>query len=162
MNDMPSLPSTEVAAVFSAAATTALQEMTSLDSFVTPIQTATLPGPFVTASLQLLRPIPSKLTLILRVESAKELANRYLPPRTVITEELVDDVAGEFANVIAGQAKTILKGTPYHFSLSTPEVTHTELCVTAPDTTEGILAIELDSEIGPMLLRIDLSLCPSA
>lgn len=162
MNDMPSLPPIEVAAVFSAAATTALQEMTSLDSYVTSLQPATIPGPFVSASLQLLRPIPGKLTLILRVESAKELANRYLPPGTLITEELVDDVAGEFANVIAGQAKTILKGTPYHFSLSTPEVTHTELCVTAPDTAERILAVELDSEIGPMLLRIDLPPCPNA
>lgn len=162
MNDMTSLPPTEVAAVFSASATTALQEMTSLDSFVTSIQPATIPGPFVSASLQLLRPIPGKLTLILRAESAKDLANRYLPPDTVITEELVDDVAGEFANVIAGQAKTILKGTPYHFSLSTPEVTHTELCVTATDTSERTLAVELDSEIGPMLLRIDLPPCPNA
>lgn len=162
MSDMPSLPPTEVTAVFSAAATTALQEMTSLDSFVTSIQPATLPGPFVTASLQLLRPIPGKLTLILRIESAKDLANRYLPPGTVITEELVDDVAGEFANVIAGQAKTILKGTPYHFSLSTPEVTHTDVSVTAADTAEGILAIELDSEIGLMILRIDLLPCPNA
>ena len=32
-----------------------------------------------------------------------------------------DDAAGEFANVIAGQAKTMLKGTVYHFNLSTPQ-----------------------------------------
>jgi len=156
MNDMPSLPPAEVAAVFSAAATTALQEMTSLDSFVTSLQPADIRGPFVSASLQLQRPIPGKLTLILRAESAKDLATRYLPTGTLITEELADDVAGEFANVIAGLAKTILKGTPFHFSLSTPKVTRTELSDAAPDTAEGLLAIELDSEIGPMLLRIDL------
>lgn len=162
MNDMPPLPPTEVAAVFSAAATTALQEMTCLGSFVTSLQPAEIRGPFVSASLQLQRPIPGKLTLILRAESAKDLANRYLPPGTLLTEELIDDVAGEFANVIAGLAKTFLKGTPYHFSLSTPEVTHTELCGAGPDTAEGRLAIELDSEIGPMLLRIDLPPCRNA
>ena len=48
---------------------------------------------------------------------------RYLPEGTALTDEMIDDVAGEFANVIAGQAKTILKGTPYHFTLSTPVVT---------------------------------------
>src|SRR5262249_12958799 len=37
-------------------------------------------------------------------------------------EETVRDCMGEFVNVVAGQAKTLLFGTPYHFTLSTPTV----------------------------------------
>src|SRR5262249_58456639 len=37
-------------------------------------------------------------------------------------EETVRDCMGELVNVVAGQAKTLLFGTPYHFTLSTPTV----------------------------------------
>jgi CheY-specific phosphatase CheX len=36
---------------------------------------------------------------------------------------VIGDTIGELANVVAGQSKTALKGTPYHFLLSIPTVT---------------------------------------
>jgi CheY-specific phosphatase CheX len=73
----------------------------------------------------LLRDPPGTLALVLASDTAANLAARYLPTGTALSSEIIDDVAGEFANVIAGQAKTILKGTPYRFHLSTPEVKRT-------------------------------------
>jgi chemotaxis protein CheX len=55
--------------------------------------------------------------------TAKELARRVLvevtddPPA-----DLVRDCLGEVANVVAGQAKSLLVGHPSHFTLSTPTV----------------------------------------
>lgn len=79
-------------------------------------------GPIVIAVIHLLRENAGSMLLILSPEVASQLATHYLPVGTALTEEIIDDVAGEFANVIAGQAKTILKGTSSHFHLSTPIV----------------------------------------
>ena len=64
---------------------------------------------------------------------------------------LVADAAGEFANMIAGQAKTMLKGTPYHFTLSPPTVLRNTTSALGPvDRASSVMTF--DSELG--LLRI--------
>lgn len=111
----------KVMQAFSAAVVTALQEMTRTEAF--PVSQSTPPelaGDFVVAVMRLLRSVPGNLALAMTVETAERLTERYLPLGTELTEEIVNDVVGEFANVIAGQAKTLLKGTPYHFLLSLP------------------------------------------
>jgi chemotaxis protein CheX len=115
----------EVIEAFGLAATTTLRELTQLEAVpvvgprgFTKQSTET----FVLATMRLIRTFPGTMTLVMSAQTAERLAERYLPAGTELTEDIVDDVAGEFANVIAGQAKTILKGTPYHFLLSHPVV----------------------------------------
>lgn len=121
MNTLPH----EVVEAFTSAATTALQELAQLEIVVEQVDDEaglSTRGSLVIATIALVREPPGSLSLVLAGETAAALASRYLPPGTALTAELIDDVAGEFVNVIAGQAKTMLKGTPYHFLLSTPAV----------------------------------------
>src|SRR6476646_1669850 len=94
----------EVVAAFTSAAITALQELVQIDAVDEP---ATAPSEveIVSATMNLVRPIPGVMSLLLSAESAAFLASRYLPRESSLSQELIDDVAGEFANVIAGQAK---------------------------------------------------------
>jgi CheY-specific phosphatase CheX len=60
--------------------------------------------------------------------------------------DLVRDCAAELLNVTSGQAKTLLVGTPHHFTFTTPTTT-------APP---GGAVVQYDSDCGPFALR----LCP--
>ena len=123
----------EVIEAFSTAAVTALREMTQFQALSIPQDTPSKPnGELVVAEMRLLRSVPGKFALVMTVDTAERLTERYLPVGTELTAELVNDVVGEFANVIAGQAKTILKGTPYHFRLSLPVMTRSALAEKLP------------------------------
>ncbi|HEY2787441.1 MAG TPA: chemotaxis protein CheX [Fimbriiglobus sp.] len=76
----------------------------------------------VVAEIVLRRKTPGRLRLEFPRPVLATLAVRFLPKELPLSPEILDDTAGEFSNVIAGQAKTMLKGTPYHFLLSTPRV----------------------------------------
>jgi CheY-specific phosphatase CheX len=80
-----------------------------------------------------------------------------LPAGTELNDGIVNDVAGELANVIAGQAKTMLKGTPYHFTMSIPAVSRRAGCEHSPG-----VAITFAVETSLLLLLIDLAPCPGA
>lgn len=55
--------------------------------------------------------------------TANALAARVLDGVAPAPEAgLVRDCIGEIANVIAGQAKALLAGTPYHFTFATPRI----------------------------------------
>jgi CheY-specific phosphatase CheX len=121
---MSTLPP-EVAEAFTSAAITTLHELVQIDaSTKSPGHQAAwkIDGPVVIATIQLVRNPPGSLSLVLASDTAANLASRYIPAGTSLTPEIIDDVVGEFANVIAGLAKTMLKGTPYHFNLSIPVV----------------------------------------
>ena len=146
----------EVVAAFTSAAITALQELVQID-VMDELATAPSEGEIVSATMNLVRPIPGVMALLLSAETAAYLASRYLPHGTSLTQKLVDDVAGEFANVIAGQAKTMLKGTLYHFTLSIPVVVRAgqfaDLLI-APDTK---LVTSLAFESGRLLVLVNLA-----
>ncbi len=152
----------EVRAAFTSASITALQELAGLEAFADEPSSiaASLPVEVVAASIRLQRPHPGHLALVLSSETASLLATRYLPAGTTLSREIIDDVAGEFANVIAGQAKTILKGTPYHFTLSTPSVVR-ETQDSGP-AREAFRCLAVTFELGQMLLLVDLESCPGA
>ena len=154
----------EVVEAFTTAAITALQELTQTEAYAQPSFQALMAdtGNVVLATLRLMRTLPGKLTLILTVETAARLATRYLPPGTTLSEEMVDDVVGEFANVIAGQSKTMLKGTHYHFTLSTPVVTRMASFAHFTQITTETLVAELACEWGQLLLFVDLCPCPGS
>ena len=161
MNDCkpPATLPQEVVIAFSTAAMTALQELIQVEAFADPDIHNPLdssPGTFVSASLTLKRNVPGTMSLVLTEETASRLAARYLPEGTALNREIVDDVAGEFANVIAGQAKTVLKGTPHHYTISTPVVTRATSVNQLSSAETGGLAASLQSELGRILLFVNL------
>ena len=91
-----------------------------------------------------------RLVLCLPGRTAEALARRILagtPAET--TPDLVQDCMGEVANVVGGQAKTLLVGSPSHFTLSTP-VVGTDIPVSAPEAW----AIRFDSDAGEFAVHL--------
>jgi CheY-specific phosphatase CheX len=153
----------EVVEAFSSAAITALQELAQVEAL--PVsshqdQSTTLAEPVVAATIRLQRMPPGSMSLVLAAKTAANLAARYLPQGTTLTEEIIDDVACEFANVMAGQAKTILKGSPYHFHLSIPAASRASSFSQLPKTPPRALSVVLSSELGEILLQAHLPLDP--
>jgi CheY-specific phosphatase CheX len=137
---------TEIAEAAAAAVQTAFEEM---------CQTPVVPGPVaestneIVAVIALKRTPPGKLCLAFPAAVLETLARRYLPEEPP-SEELFRDAAGEFANVVAGQLKTCLKGTPFHFDLSTPTV--------GDATGPFIEPIQLGFECDAGTFRLDVDL----
>lgn len=70
-----------------------------------------------------LHPEPEgQMLLGLPTATATALAGQILGAAATADEALVRDCSGEIANVVAGQAKTLLAETPYHFTFSTPKI----------------------------------------
>src|SRR5262245_20697228 len=108
---------------FVAATTTAFQELTNTEIAARePFALDRLLTQDVNATVVLRHEPPGRLILSFPLTVLEALVRRYLDGNVSLTSELLDDAAGEFANVIAGQAKTMLKGTPEHYWLSTPVV----------------------------------------
>jgi CheY-specific phosphatase CheX len=145
----------EVSAAFRLAAITALQELVQMEALDDSASAESDPGPVVIARIELLHEPPGKFLLVLSPSFAAILAARYLPAGAEISAEIVDDVAGEFANVIAGQAKTMLKGTPYHFKQTTPTVKRVA-SLGEHVANQPAAAIRLCTESGEVLLLITL------
>jgi len=98
------------------------------------------------------------LVLSLPARTAAALAGRVLAEVTQAPDDdLVRDCMGELANVIAGQAKTLLAETPYQLLLDTPRV------LSGPGLEVGSrpdiesLVIVFGSEAGDFELQICLS-----
>jgi CheY-specific phosphatase CheX len=78
----------------------------------------------LTAVLELRSATIGPLVLSFPEATALALARRAVAEAAdELDEALMRDCLGESANVIAGQAKALLLGTPDHFALSTPRVT---------------------------------------
>lgn len=126
MSDHPSTLPMFVQEAFIAGTLAALQELYQLDGTTAPasdsVNSPTSLGHTIAAQIKLLLDPPGVLMIATPVDVARRLAERYLPSGSKLSDELIGDCLGELANVIAGQAKTALKGTPYHFMLTTPDV----------------------------------------
>jgi chemotaxis protein CheX len=84
--------------------------------------------------------------------TATELASRVLADAAALDDGMVRDCAGELANVVAGQAKALLFGTPDHFTFSTPTVT-----AGPPPVPDGNWwSVDFLSEVGPFHLHLRL------
>lgn len=165
--NMPLAEHPEVVNAFVEAAMAMLRELTQYESWPEnpgPADTIELTesGPRIAARLRLLRHQPGELMLELAEPSAEKLAARYLPPETPLAADLVDDTVGEFANVVAGQAKTMLKGTPFHFSLSTPAVTRSPNGDSRRDSAGDRVAVLVGFEEGQLRLEISLTAEPGS
>jgi chemotaxis protein CheX len=88
--------------------------------------------------------------------TAADLAGRILAGVTQeVDENLIRDCVGEIANVVAGQAKAILAGTPYRFTFSLPEVVvgAKEL---RPSPSLVCLVVAFSSDLGEFDLQLFL------
>jgi chemotaxis protein CheX len=85
------------------------------------------------------------------------LAGRALAGVTEeLTEDIVRDCLGEIANVVAGQAKALLAGTPYHFTFSTPTVVAGGGHEGGATPGGGYLVVLFGSDVGDFALQLGL------
>jgi chemotaxis protein CheX len=67
-----------------------------------------------------------------------------------VDESIIQDCVCELTNVTAGQAKTLLFGTPYQFTFSTPNV----LPIISAELEPRRFVIRFDSEVGEFALHL--------
>jgi chemotaxis protein CheX len=117
-------PSDEVLEAFRTAVATALREMAGVEVVVRATVRASTGAELGDVSVELRLDAETAGWLILSFPSAtaEALARRVLADVGEPDSGMVRDCAAELANVIAGQAKTLLFGTAYHFTLATPTV----------------------------------------
>ncbi len=154
----PTVPA-EVLEAFTAATLTAFEELTR-----TPLAPGEPdgdwtgpPADWVVAEIALLRTVEGRLWLAFPRPVLETLAGRFLAHEPQPSPDLVEDAAGEFANVIAGQTKTMLQGTPYHFNISTPQIGPWRA---TPADEDIRLALPFDSDTGRFVVAISLPLAP--
>jgi len=144
----------ELVEAFSAAVPFALRELAGAEAVMRDVGPATADGTAdVAASVRLTTAGgPWWMTLCLPARTAGELARRILAGATDLTPDLIGDCMGEVANVVAGQAKTLLVGSPFHFTLSTPQIGVGAVAGAAEAWT-----IHFDSDAGEFGVRLSRS-----
>jgi CheY-specific phosphatase CheX len=68
-------------------------------------------------------------------------------------DSLLYDCLGELANVVAGQAKALLAGTPYHFTFGTPKVVYVDPR-RGPEPGQDCLVVVFGSQWGDFALQL--------
>jgi CheY-specific phosphatase CheX len=97
------------------------------------------------------------LVLSFPTTTASALAHRILADVVEVWDEsLIPDSLAEIANVVSGQAKTLLAGTPYHFNFSLPKVVVGTIPEHGPAHGRDCLAVSFQSELGEFVLRLFL------
>jgi chemotaxis protein CheX len=147
----------EILEPFIAAAGVTLAELAQSEPAVRSVFRVDFPRTFadVSASLALGTAADWVLVLSFPQDTARALAARVLEgAEPSPADDLVRDCMGEVANVIAGQAKTMLAETPYQLVLETPRVVsgagHE---IGARPSAEGLVVI-FASEFGEFALQL--------
>lgn len=110
------------------------------------------------ATIELKRAVPGWIAIGFPRSTARVLAQRYLADSPQPDDGLMLDAVGEFANVIAGQIKTMLKGTPYHFHLTTPRF-GTESLPDGREASQAWLVHPFGTDAGEFVVCLRLSPC---
>jgi CheY-specific phosphatase CheX len=154
----------EVVGAFVEAVGLTLRESAATEPGLIEVTEQVLPesGEGLSATLTICSARIDELVLCLPEQTAVALAERVLAGALPdgIDAEMVRDCAGELANVVAGQAKALLSGTPDHLSFATPRVfagPHQPLRLGRPAACH---VASFDSEVGAFSLR--LYLCASS
>lgn len=145
--------SPEILEAFVAAASTAFQELCG--TYVTAREPFVLHRVMpldVSATMQLRHDPPGQLILSFPLPTLESLTRRYAGDATERTPEFLDDAAGEFLNVIAGQAKTMLKETGAHYWLSMPSVSRSASTPLMSDVES--ISLIFDCDCGSIVLQI--------
>jgi CheY-specific phosphatase CheX len=92
-----------------------------------------------------------RLVMSFPKQTAAALAQRILAGTVdEVPADMVGDCMGEVANVVAGQAKGLLVGSPSHFTLSTPSVR-----TGGPvEVASGLWVIQFDSDVGEFTVHL--------
>jgi CheY-specific phosphatase CheX len=111
----------------------------------------------LTAIIKLNASREGTLVLIVPASTAAALASRVLASvGTVPDVTLIRDCIGEVANVIAGQAKALLAGTPHAFTFSVPMVISGAEFASRPRPIGDCYDVALSCEFGSLLMRLSL------
>jgi CheY-specific phosphatase CheX len=145
---------------FATATRTALGEMASADVAVRSMSQN--PGDHRPGDIAIVVRLASAtlafLVLSFPQRTAAALAGRMLAGvSAVVDEPLVRECVGEIGNVVAGQAKALLAGTPYQFVFSLPEVI---IGVSDDQPAPGLdcLVIDFMGDPGEFALRLFVKL----
>ena len=99
------------------------------------------------------------LVLSFPAQTAEGLARRILAGAVDhVDRDLIRDCMGELGNVIAGQTKTLLVGSPYHFVFSTPTVVAGAHHEVRTKNALSCLVIVWSSDLGEFALQLFLNL----
>jgi chemotaxis protein CheX len=142
---------------FIAGTTVTLREMAGSEALAQTLYQSSGPVSLgdVNASLELTGASKSILVLSFQKSTAHALARRLLAGAgTTVDEELVADCIAELANVIAGQAKTLLVGTPFHFTLGTPTVLRGVPDESPARGRQRCLVVDFTSDLGEFALQL--------
>jgi chemotaxis protein CheX len=97
----------------------------------------------------------ARLVLSCPEATASALAGRVLADKTdKLDTDLVRDCMGEIANVVAGQAKALLAGTPYQFTFAVPRVFAAGDEDVVPAAEQTGLSIDFGSDAGPFGMQL--------
>lgn len=147
--------SPEILEAFVAAASTAFQELCG--TYVTarePFALQRVLALDVSATMCLRHDPPGQLILSFPLPTLDTLTRRYAGDAAECTPEFLNDAAGEFLNVIAGQAKTTLKETSAHYLLSMPSVNRSKNI--ALEGESDVITFVFDCDYGSVVLQISM------
>jgi chemotaxis protein CheX len=145
---------------FISAASMTLAELAQTELAVRSVYRTALPRTLgdISAVLGLTAEGGELLVLSFPAQTAAALAGRVLAEVTQEPDDdLVRDCMGELANVIAGQAKTLLAETPYQLLLATPRVLSGPGLEVASRPDIESLVVVFGSDAGDFALQICLS-----
>jgi chemotaxis protein CheX len=144
---------------FIRATTVALVEMASTEVAVQHVYRGTLDMPWgdISAAVAIRSVTDGLFVLSFPAGTAAAIAERVLADaKAKMNQSLVEDCVGEIANVIAGQAKTLLAGTPYQLTFSLPEVVVGNHPKSHLARSCGCLIIVFRSDLGEFSLGLAL------
>jgi chemotaxis protein CheX len=149
---------------FIKATVVALAEMASTEVTVQEVYQATLESAWgdISAVLRIKSATEGILVLSFPERTAVTIARQVIADaREQINESLVRDCVGEIANVIAGQAKTLLGGTSHQFTFSLPQVVVANSPPSLSERRRDCLVIAFRSALGEFAMRLALQLSDS-
>lgn len=138
----------------------ALAEMAGTEVAVREVYQSTLGAPWcdISAVLEIKSATEGLLVLGFPERTAAAIAERVLAGvQEEINETLVRDCIGEVANVIAGQAKTLLAGTPHQFTYSLPQVVVGKPPPSNLEWSHSCIVIVFVSELGEFTMHLALA-----
>jgi chemotaxis protein CheX len=143
---------------FIAATRAALSEMTAADVMTRGTWLCPANPEFgdISVVLRLTSAREEFLVLSFPERTAAELARRMLTGvSTDLDGQLIRDCLAEIGNVVAGQAKALLGGTPYQFSFSLPRIALGADCLALPQNCD-CHAIAFSGEVGEFAVQVFL------
>jgi chemotaxis protein CheX len=146
----------QLVAPLSAAVSAVLAEMAGAEAVVQSVYRQPLCHTTgeVSAVLRLALVADAVLVLSCPKPTAQALAQRVLAgvPQP-LDDSMIGDCVGELANVIAGQAKALLAGTPHHFTFSPPTILAGAGLEISVESPSGGFVIGFQSDAGEFALQ---------